>query len=219
LRSVRAVGRSVSGRLFGCTGFGGLGCAEGGRFGCGGLAAPGRSFGTGGLFGRLDGESVGGVTAESPGFAALGWFDGWLFERAMVGVAGLPGGACLTIGCAAAVAAGRKLCTSRFPKGCPGCAAKACSCFAKGTGGGGGVAFAITCRFITAGGGVVTWLAVAALAPSTLSRVGTTATRVVRGAAAICRAFMAIAARATGCAVAKERRGTAVTAPCTFLFT
>ena len=75
----------------------------------------------------------------------------------MFGVAGLPGGATLTIGCAAAaVAAGRNVCTSCFAKGCPGCAASACCCFANGTGGGGGVVFAITARFITAGGGAVT---------------------------------------------------------------
>jgi len=53
--------------------------------------------------------------------------------------AGLPTGATLTIGCAAAVFAGRRLCTSFRASACPGCAASACCCFAKGTGGGGGV--------------------------------------------------------------------------------
>ena len=86
-----------------------------------------------------------------------GWFPGWLAGRPMVGVAGLPGGATLTIGCGvAAAAAGRNVCTSCFAKGCPGCAANACCCLANGTGGGGGVVFAITGRFMTAGGGAVT---------------------------------------------------------------
>ena len=74
----------------------------------------------------------------------------------MVGVAALPGGACLTIGCAAAAAGGLKFWISCLAKGCPGCAARACCCFANGTGGGGGVRFATTCRFITAAGGAVT---------------------------------------------------------------
>ena len=74
----------------------------------------------------------------------------------MVGVAGLPGGACLTIGRAAAAPAGGKPWISCCAKGCPGCTARACCCFANGTGGGGGVRFAITCRFITAAGGAVT---------------------------------------------------------------
>jgi hypothetical protein len=86
-------------------------------------------------------------------------------------------------------------------------------------GGGGGAAFAITCRFITAGGGAVTRFAVAAFAPSTASRVGTTETLALTGAALSCSAFTATAAFATGCALAKARCGTAVTAPCTFRFT
>ena len=133
-------------------------------------------------------------------------------------MAGLPGGASLTIGCGAAAAAGRRVCTSCLAKGCPGCAANACCCLANGTGGGGGVVFATTARFITAAGGAVTRFAVEAFAPSTLSRVGATATLALRGAAAICRASTRTAARATGCAVAKARCGTTVTAPCTFLF-
>jgi hypothetical protein len=71
------------------------------------------------------------------------------------------------------------------------------------TGGGGGVRFAITCRFITAAGRALTRFAVANFAPSTLSRVGATATRALTGAAAISRAFTTTAARATGCAPAK----------------
>jgi hypothetical protein len=62
-------------------------------------------------------------------------------------------------------------------------------------------------------------LAVAALAPNTLSRVGATATLALTGAAAISRAFTLTAALPTGCAPAKARCGTAVTAPCTFRFT
>ena len=73
----------------------------------------------------------------------------------MWGVAGLPGGACLTNGRAAADA-GRKVCISRFPTGCPGCAAIAFCLSANGGGGGGGVCLATTCRFITAAGGAVT---------------------------------------------------------------
>jgi len=131
----------------------------------------------------------------------------------MVAVAGLPGGACFTIGCGASAAAGRKFLTSLLANGCPGCAARACCCFANGTGGGGGVRFAITCRFITAAGGALTRFAVANFAPSTLSRVGATATRALNDAPAICRSFMVTAARPTGCALAKARCGTAVTAP------
>jgi hypothetical protein len=74
----------------------------------------------------------------------------------MVGVAGFAGGACLTMGRAAALAAGRSVCTSLLTSGCPGCAARACCCFAKGTGAGGGVFFATTCRFATAAGGAAT---------------------------------------------------------------
>jgi hypothetical protein len=137
----------------------------------------------------------------------------------MFGVAGFPGGACLTSGCASAAAAGRKLCTSCLAKGCPGCAARACCCLANGTGGGGAGALAITCRFATAAGGAATRFAVAALAPSTLSRVGATATLALIGAEAISRAFTATAALPTGCALTKVRCGTAITAPLTFLFT
>ena len=78
--------------------------------------------------------------------------------------------------------------------------------------------FAITWRFITTAGGALTRLAVANFAPSTLSRVGATATLVLTDAPAICWAFMATAARPTGCALAKARCGTAVTAPWTFRF-
>jgi len=78
---------------------------------------------------------------------------------------------------------------------------------------------AITCRFATAAGGAVTRFAVAAFAPSTLSRVGATATLALTGAEAMSRVFTATAALATGCALTKARCGTAVTAPCTFLFT
>ena len=81
------------------------------------------------------------------------------------------------------------------------------------------MAFAITCRFITAAGGAITRFAVANFAPSTLSRVGATSTLVLTGAAAISCALTTTVAFATGCALAKARCGTAVTAPCTFLFT
>lgn len=74
----------------------------------------------------------------------------------MAGVAGFAGGACFTIDRAAALAAGRSVCTSLLANGCPGCAARACCCFAKGTGGGGGVFLATTCRFATAAGGAAT---------------------------------------------------------------
>lgn len=78
---------------------------------------------------------------------------------------------------------------------------------------------AITCRFDTAAGGAATRFAVAALAPSTLSRVGVTATLELTGAEAISLAFTTTATLPTGCALTKARCGTAVTAPCTFLFT
>jgi hypothetical protein len=78
---------------------------------------------------------------------------------------------------------------------------------------------AITCRFATAFGGAATRFAVAALAPSTLSRVGATATLELIGAEAISRALTTTAARPTGCAFTKVRCGTAVTAPLTFRFT
>ena len=74
----------------------------------------------------------------------------------MVAVAGFPGGATFTAGCAAGALAGRNAATSRLGKGWPGCAAMACCFWAKDAGGGGGVAFAITCRFITAAGGAET---------------------------------------------------------------
>jgi len=74
----------------------------------------------------------------------------------VVGVAGFPGGATFTIGRDAAEAAGRKLCTAWFARGTPGWAAIACCRFANGIGGGGGVVFATTCRFLIAAGGAVT---------------------------------------------------------------
>src|SRR5260370_34092229 len=89
----------------------------------------------------------------------------------MFGVAGLPGGACFTIGCAASAAAGRKLRTSLLANGWPGCSARACCCFANGTGGGGGAVFAITCRLHTAGGARVTLFVVAVFPPRALSCV------------------------------------------------
>ena len=137
----------------------------------------------------------------------------------MFGVAGLPGGACLTIGCAAGVFAGRKVCTSCRARGCPGCAANACCCLAKGTGGGGGVALATTCRLATAAAAQLRVPRYSLSIPSTLSREGATAALELTGAEAISRAFTATAARATGCALTKARCGTAVIAPATFLFT
>lgn len=134
----------------------------------------------------------------------------------MVGWAGFPGGACLTIGREAA--AGRRVCISRRGSGWPGCAAIACCCLANGTGGGGGVRLAMTCRFATADGGALTCPAEEAFAPSTLSRVGLTATLAATGAAASCCALIATAACATGCAPANACCGTTVTAPCTFRF-
>jgi hypothetical protein len=62
-------------------------------------------------------------------------------------------------------------------------------------------------------------LAVAADFPRTLSLVGTTAALDTTGAEAICLAFTATAALATGCAVRNAVCGTAVTAPGTVLFT
>src|SRR5207245_1138165 len=121
-------------------------------------------------------------------------------------------------GAAAAPAGARRLASSFLGKGCPGCAAIACCLAANGAGGGGGAFFAITCRFITAAGGAVTWFAVEAFAPSTAAGVGFTATLALTGAALSCSAFTATAAFATGCALAKARCGTAVTAPCTFRF-
>jgi len=81
------------------------------------------------------------------------------------------------------------------------------------------VAFAITARFMTAGGGAVARFVVAAFSPSTLCRVGAIATRGVTGAEATCCVFTAMVARATGCEFTKAFCGTAVTAPCTVLFT
>ena len=77
----------------------------------------------------------------------------------------------------------------------------------------------MTCRFITAAGGAVTRFAVANFAPSTLSRVGATAALELTAALAISCSFTLTAVRATGCAPAKARCGTAVTAPLTFRFT
>ena len=157
-----------------------------------------------------------------PGLAAPGWFAGWFGwfpGRPMFGVAGFPGGACLTSGCASAAAAGRKVRTSLLANGSPGCSARARCCLAKGTGGGGAGALAITCRFATAVGGAATRFAVEARAPSTLSRVGATATLELIGAEAISRALTTIAALPTGWALTKARCGTAVTAPLTFRFT
>ena len=68
----------------------------------------------------------------------------------------LPWRRLLHLGRAAAVLAGRRVCTSLRANGCPGCAARACCCFAKGTGGGGGVFLATTSRFATAAGGAAT---------------------------------------------------------------
>ena len=73
--------------------------------------------------------------------------------------------------------------------------------------------FAITCRFIIAAGGALTRPAVEALAPSTACWVGTTAALTLIGALAICCGFTATATRATGCALAKARCGTTITAP------
>ena len=145
---------------------------------------------------------VGWCEGGLPGFGSVGLARRLVAGRPVVGVAGLPGGACFTIGCGAAVVAGRKLAISRFGKGCPGCAAIACCCFAKETGGGGGVAFAITCRFMTAAGGADTWFAVAAFDPSTACCVGATAALALTGPAAICCALSLTAAWATGCALA-----------------
>ena len=199
----------------------------GGVCNCGagpGLAGSGRVFGwagfvaAGGGAGWLLGLFAAGVSAGLPGLPAFGEFPGWLPGRSMFGVAGFPGGASLTIGCAAGVFAGRKVCTSFRSRGCPGCAAKASCCLAKGTGGGGGSALAITCRLATAGGGAATCSALLALDPNTLSRKGATVALELTGAEVISSAFTATAALATGCAVTKARCGTAVIAPATFLF-
>ena len=89
----------------------------------------------------------------------------------------------------------------------------------KGTGGGGAAAFATTGRVATAAGGAATRFAVLARAPSTLFEVGASAALELIGAEARSFAFTATADRATGCALAKARCGTAVTAPETPLFT
>src|SRR5882672_2839729 len=137
----------------------------------------------------------------------------------MFGVAGFPGGAILTMGCASGAAAGRRLCTSRRASGSPGCWARACCCRANDTGGGGGGALAMTCRFAMAAGGAVTRFAVFARAPRTLSRVGATSTLEAMDAEEMSRSFIDTLALPTGCALANVRCGTAVTAPRTFLFT
>lgn len=199
-----------SGRLFGCSDGGRLG--SGRFFGCDGFVDSGRSFGAGWLPGRFAG-------CGGPDLPAFGRLPSWLPGWPMFGFAGLPGGACLTIGCTEGAFAGRKVCTSCCARGCPGCAARACCCLAKGTGGGGGVALAITCRLATAAGGAGLRLELLALGPSTLSREGATAAVELTGTDAISRTFTATAARATGCALTKARCGTAVTAPATFLFT
>jgi hypothetical protein len=190
-------GRFRSLRLFGC--------AEGGR-----------SFRAGVSVGRIDSGRTG-VVALGGMFGA-----GWLSGRSMLGVFGvadLPGGAILTLGCEAGEFAGRNVCTLFRSRGCPGCVAKACCCLAKGTGAGGGVALAITCRFATAGGGAAIRRPVLlALDPSTLSREGATVALELTGAEAISRMFTATATFATGCALTKVRCGTAVIAPATFLF-
>jgi hypothetical protein len=136
----------------------------------------------------------------------------------MFGVAGFPGGACLTVRCASEVFGGRKVCTSFRSRGFPGFSANAFCCLAKGTGGGGGKALAITCRLATAGGGAATRPALLDLDPITLSREGATVALELTGPEAISRAFTVIATAATGCALMKARCGTIVTAPATFLF-
>ena len=177
-------------------------------FGAVGLAA-GRWFEAGGLPGRFAGwVEAGGLPGR------YGWPPG----RATVGVAGLPGGACFTIGRAAGALAGRKLCICCRAMGCPGCAASACCRAANGTGEGGGATFATTARLATAAGGATARPAVLACAPSTLLEVGATAALELTGMEATCFAFTATAARATGCALTKACCGTAVTAPATLRF-
>jgi hypothetical protein len=89
---------------------------------------------------------------------------------------------------------------------------------AKDTGGGGAFAFATTTRLATAAGGAITRFAVLAWDPRTLLEVGATAALEFAGAEAISLALTLTAARATGCPLAKDCCGTAVTAPETFLF-
>ena len=68
----------------------------------------------------LIGRTVGWLVNGRRGWLSRPACVGWLPGCPVVGVAGLPGGACLTIGCAAAVPVGRKLCISRGATGCPG---------------------------------------------------------------------------------------------------
>jgi hypothetical protein len=125
-----------------------LGCDEGGRSlrSGGGLLAGALPLAAGG--GGLEGFP-GVFGCALAGCPVVGWPTVWF----AFGVAGLPGGACLTCGCAAGTLAGRKLSTSFFANGWPGCAARACCWVANGTGGGGGGAFATTNRLATAAGG------------------------------------------------------------------
>ena len=113
--------------------------------------------------GWLAGWLAGGLAACA-GRAAFGGAARWPTD----GVAGLPGGATLTIRGVAAAPVGRRPCNSAFGRGSPGVAARACCCFTNGTGGGGGARLATTSRFMTAAGGAVTRFAVEALAPRTL---------------------------------------------------
>jgi hypothetical protein len=89
----------------------------------------------------------------------------------------------------------------------------ACCRAANDGGGGGGAFLAITCLLTTADGGALTWFAVAAFAPSTLSRVGFTATLAVIGIDATCCALTCTRACATGCAPVNVVCDTATTAP------
>jgi hypothetical protein len=133
----------------------------------------------------------------------------------VVAVAGLPAGATLTAGCPAAALAEPNVAISFLLTGTPGCAAMAFCLAANGTGAGGGVFLTTTARLITAAGGAATWPALEAFAPNTACGVGTTATRGVIGADAICCGVTFTAAPATGCALANAFCGTAVTAPAT----
>ena len=179
----------------------------------GGLFAG--AFATGALPGRFVGTVCGGWLAGCLELPTAGGLTG----RLVLSVAGLPGGACLTKGCAAAAFAGRKLCTSWTANGWPGCFASSCCCLANGTGGGGGVVFATTGRLTTASGGRATRLAVGADVPRTLSRLGATTALDTTGAAAICFSFTGTAALATGAELRNAFCGTAVTAPGTARFT
>src|SRR6202521_3193848 len=123
-----------------------------------------------------------------------GWLPGWL----VFAIVGLPGGACLTSGCAGGAFAGRKFWTSVFASGSPGWAASDCCCFSNGTGGGGGGVLATTVRAATAAGGWATGAPVLAEVPRTLLLVGTYAALELTGAEAICCASTLTAALATG---------------------